>query len=223
VKFEVSSEADRPMDQFCETKPIGEVSSVKCQVSSERTQSGDPLALKTPNFTLQTAAEPRRTKPIFEAGPGSGGRSPEVNRAKQTQFQQDHFLLQALTVQRVMSIWRSREGWKNKANSGRPGGFGERLYERTQFLSPEGLARSPRQKRLVASLQTRRSAFLGGESCETKPISGGATDRRASLTRARKCSRITVFQRPVPGEVYSGMGGTAAVRTPVRMDAECLE
>ncbi len=51
----------------CETKPIDEeVSSLKCQVSSEQGQAASPPSLPTSNLTLETAAQPPscETKPI---------------------------------------------------------------------------------------------------------------------------------------------------------------
>ncbi len=58
---------------LCKTKPIGGgVSSLKCQVSSQRKRVPLPPSLPTSNFTPKTAAEPLscETKPIpVRAGP----------------------------------------------------------------------------------------------------------------------------------------------------------
>jgi hypothetical protein len=106
------AEAAEPQDQSCETKPISgtagwdeatgargdgqlyetkpiaeEVSSLKCEVSSEESPAATPPSLPTSNFTLETAAQPQpcdiasmpgvvpATKPISEEGVGCVSRT----------------------------------------------------------------------------------------------------------------------------------------------------
>ncbi len=90
-------------EQSCETKPMEEVSSLKCEVSSEESRAASPQSLPTSNFTRETAAQPPscETKPISAGGPTRPASSPagipvprRIGRmlrndgAKQSQFRQ---------------------------------------------------------------------------------------------------------------------------------------
>ena len=60
--------------QSCETKPIEEVSSLKCEVSSEESRTASPQSPPTSNFTLQTpAGTPTVPSPSCETNPISEG------------------------------------------------------------------------------------------------------------------------------------------------------
>ncbi len=185
------------------TKPIEEVSSLKCQVLSWRSRWSE---LQTSHFTLPTR--------------------PKAARAKQSQFQPEGKLWQVLHGKRVMMNGACEGVRRNKANWRRDqvSGIGGRRPD-TRYLTPgpacETKPISPSAGGAVAGRNCAKPSQFPppcrcgdrrsrGQACETKPIRVGIRFQGSGVSDLTSDTRPLTPARLCETKPISGRGQATA-------------